>query len=67
MRYLLLTGILLLTNHFFDSCNIFSCKNVHCPAFENTDFQNWFAYSEPAGKGQLKQREQVASVPEIGA
>lgn len=45
MRSLLLTGILLLTIHFFDSCNICSCKKVPCPAFENTDFQNWFAYS----------------------
>ena len=45
MRTLPLTGILLLTIYSFNSCNICSCKKIPCPAFENTDFQNWFAYS----------------------
>ena len=45
MRSLFLTGTLLITIYFFDSCNICSCKKVPCPAFEDIDFKNWFAYS----------------------
>jgi len=45
MRTLLFTGTLLFLVYFFNSCNICSCKKVPCPAFENTDFQNWFPYS----------------------
>ncbi len=43
MRTLFLTGILLLTIYFFNSCSICSCKKISCPAFEDVNFQTWFA------------------------
>ena len=46
MRTLLLTGILLFTIYFFNSCAICSCKKVPCPAFEDVSFLNWFPYQQ---------------------
>ena len=43
MRTLLFTGTLLFTVYIFNSCSICSCKKVACPAFEDVNFQTWFA------------------------
>ena len=46
MRTALLTGILLFTFYFFNSCSICSCKKVSCPAFEDIKYENWFPYQQ---------------------
>lgn len=43
MRTLLFTGTLLFTVYIFNSCSICSCKKISCPAFEDVNFQTWFA------------------------
>ena len=43
MRSLVFAAGLLIFSCIFYNCNVCSCKKVSCPAFEDVDFQNWFA------------------------
>jgi len=43
MRSVAFVAGLLFLSYAFNSCNVCSCKKVPCPAFEDADFQNWFA------------------------
>jgi len=45
MRFLS-TMILSLSFFLFERCNVCSCKQVTCPAFNDTTFSQWFPYNK---------------------
>lgn len=54
MKYLVFAGCFTIFSFTFFSCNVCSCKKVPCPAFEDVNFQTWFASYQSAQQSIYK-------------
>ena len=54
MRLIAFIAGVILFGYLFNSCNACSCKTILCPAFEDADFQTWFAAYQSNQKSIFK-------------
>ena len=54
MRSIAFVAGMIFLGYSFHSCNVCTCKKISCPAFEDVDFQTWFAAYQSSQRSIFK-------------